>query len=62
LRPLHGLTALRDLFIADVFSPSEFRDLGSALPLASGEWLDSYRGAQPNPSLQRTRLYIGSGK
>ncbi|MRR11339.1 hypothetical protein EG835_02375 [bacterium] len=43
LRPLHRLSAIRDLFIADVFSPQEFRALAHALPNASGEWLDSYR-------------------
>ena len=45
LRPLHGLMSLREVFIARVFSPGEFRALGAALPDARGEFVDSFRTA-----------------
>ncbi len=43
LQPLHGLEALRDVFIAKAFPAQEFRLLARALPHASGLWLDDYR-------------------
>lgn len=55
LQPLHNLAALRDLFIADVFPPDEFRALAAALPDARGEWLDSHR-ARSDPSLATRRV------
>jgi hypothetical protein len=44
LRPLHDLQALREVFICKNFSAEEFRALARALPLARGDYLDSYRG------------------
>jgi len=44
LRPLHALSNLRDIFIVDTFPKQELRDLAKALPLARGEFLDTYRG------------------
>src|SRR5262245_18607812 len=44
LRPLHGLSALRDVFIGEMFPKKELIDLARALPLARGEFLDRYRG------------------
>jgi hypothetical protein len=43
LRPLHGLANVRDIFIPDVFPRQQMRDLANALPLARGEYLDTYR-------------------
>lgn len=43
LEPLHSLTQLREVFIADAFPPEEFRRLGAAVPRAAGEWLDSFK-------------------
>jgi len=43
LQPLHGLHALREVFIAKVFSALEFRALAQALPNARGQWVDSFR-------------------
>lgn len=45
LRPLHRLKFLREVFIARVFSPAEFRALGAALPDVRGEYVDSFRTA-----------------
>ena len=45
LRPLRALEMLRDVFINDLFSVAEMRDLAAALPLARGEFLDSHRDA-----------------
>lgn len=45
LRPLHDLRSLREVFIAKAFPPAEFRALGSALPDARGEFVDSFRNA-----------------
>jgi len=45
LRPLHGLSLLRETFIARAFSAEEFRALAKALPHARGEFLDSFRVA-----------------
>jgi len=41
LRPLCGLTALREVFIADAFSKEEFTAVATALPSVRGEFLDS---------------------
>lgn len=46
LKPLHRLSALREVFIARAFSPEEFAALAVALPEARGAWLDSYRSAR----------------
>lgn len=43
LRPLHGLHALRDAFIAATFGETELRRLASALPAAKGQFLDEWR-------------------
>jgi hypothetical protein len=43
LGPLHGLTALRSVFIAYNFPKPELRALAAALPQAKGEFLDTYR-------------------
>ena len=45
LEPLHPLQSLREVFIAKVFAPTEFRSLGDALPDARGEFVDSFRKA-----------------
>jgi hypothetical protein len=45
LRPLHGLGSLRQVFIAKVFSPDEFRALAAALPQVRGEFVDTFRSA-----------------
>ena len=45
LSPLRSLANLRDVFIADAFPAAEFRALARALPLARGQFLDSYRDA-----------------
>lgn len=47
LRPLHGLHALRDVFIAKTFSAAEFRALARALPDVRGEFVDSFREGKP---------------
>ena len=43
LRPLHGLSGLREVFVAHNFPKPELRALAAALPQAKGEWLDSFR-------------------
>lgn len=43
LAPLQGLSRLRSVFIARNFPKPELRALAVALPLAKGEFLDSYR-------------------
>jgi hypothetical protein len=43
LRPLQELRRLRQVFIAKVFAPAEFRALAAALPEARGEFVDTYR-------------------
>jgi len=45
LKPLHRLLSLREVFIAKVFPPAEFRALGAALPDVRGEYVDSFRTA-----------------
>jgi hypothetical protein len=55
LRPLHGLVNVRDVFIADMFPPTELRALALVLPDARGEWLDTYRRDPDGPSELRKR-------
>jgi hypothetical protein len=45
LQPLHGLTSLREVFIAKAFPSVEFRALASAIPNVRGEFVDSFRNA-----------------
>jgi hypothetical protein len=45
LRPLHRLRDLSDVFIAKVFTDTEFRELATALPGVHGEFVDSFRDA-----------------
>ncbi len=59
LAPLHGLLGLRDVFVADMFSPWEMRALATALPEARGEWLDAYRRDPDGPSHFRRRAARG---
>jgi hypothetical protein len=53
LAPLHGLRAVRDVFIGDTYPPPELRALALALPDASGEWLDTYRREPDAPRGRR---------
>lgn len=43
LAPLHGLTALREVFVAATFPKAELAAMAAALPEAGGEFLDSQR-------------------
>ena len=45
LRPLHGLAALRDVFVAKMFPAAELRALAKALPEVQGEYVDEFRTA-----------------
>lgn len=45
LKPLHGLTRLRSVFIARNLPKPELRALAAALPEAKGEFLDTYRAS-----------------
>jgi hypothetical protein len=45
LRSLHGLQTLREGFICKSFAAEELLSLGRALPLARGEFVDSFRRA-----------------
>jgi hypothetical protein len=55
LRPLHSLVNVREVFIADMFPPTELRALALALPHARGEWLDTYRHDPDGPKELRKR-------
>jgi hypothetical protein len=46
LRALHGLHELRDVFIAKMFPDSELQAAAYALPLARGEYLESFRATR----------------
>ena len=45
LMPLRSLGNLREVFVAKTFAADQLRGLAAALPLAKGEFLDSYRDA-----------------